>query len=177
MVAQLHDGSLQDGLGVAEATLIAVAFGGRHDVLVVGIYFITLIIAYHGAAVGIVARLAIGAVEVEGDVTSGDDDTTVYLEAAVDVIAMAVAAIDALVAVDADAIGVGHRLVLFHGVGQSCLEGTAVEGGAVAVGEVVAVGVAEVGTEQDVGHAVGEPFELEVGVDILVPVRAVVLGV
>ena len=35
----------------------------------------------------------------------------------------------------------------------------------------------EIGTEQDVGQAVGEPLEAEVGVDVLIPVRALILGI
>ena len=45
LIAELYDGSLQYGFGVADSALIAVALGGRSGVLVVGIYLSSLKIA------------------------------------------------------------------------------------------------------------------------------------
>ena len=177
-VADLYDGSFQDGLGVADAPQSTVVLGRRHGVLVVGIHLsASLIVLDDRAAVGLIVALAVIAAQIEGDISTRHEETTVDLQFAVDVVVVVVATVQAFVAIDAYALGVAHRFVLLYRVGQSGVERTLVESDATVVRVAVAVTMAKVGTEQDVGHTVGEPLKTEVGVDVLVPVCAVTLGI
>ena len=134
LVARLHDGSLQDGLCVADASLPAVVLGGREDVLVVGIQAAigSLVILNDGTAVRLVIRFAIGALQVEGNVSARHAKPTIDLQLAIDVVVVAVAIVQAVIAVDENALEFRFlRAILLDGVGQASLEGTRIEGYAI----------------------------------------------
>ena len=169
LVAELKVSTFEDGLGIREACPVVPVVGGIGSVLVVeGQVGLLLVVMDETAAVVVAVAARNVSSKIQRDVAAGLGQTAVNLQPTIDVIALAVAEVAAVVGVDTNGIGIVKSVVFIEGINHSGSVGVTAESNIPAVAFVVVIAVTKTGAELDIGHRVRLQFDAEVAVDIRV---------
>ena len=167
LIAELQVGALEDWLRVGQADTVVPVVGRVGVLLVVeGQVGRFLVVVNEAAVVAVTVAVGDVSAEVQSDVAAGLGQTSVDLQPSIDVVALAVAIVAAVIGVHADGVRISKAVVLCQGIHHPGCIGVVVEGDAAAVALVVALAVGEIRTELDIRHRVRLPLQAEVGVDV-----------